>query len=88
MRTFTMVAVFLVHFTVGGAEVLTEMALEDSSSTYFLPNDPREDGIKLTSVLDEQHSHLCLGLFWVRFCWSGLTNPLRGTFRFHPPSLV
>ncbi len=61
MRTciiLKMVPGILVHFTAGGAEVLTEISVE---GTYYLP-DVHDDDIELSPELDEEHSALCLGL--------------------------
>ncbi len=55
---FQMVAVFLMHFTPGGAELLTEIPAD---GTYYLPN-AHNDELELSSELDEEHSALCLGL--------------------------
>jgi hypothetical protein len=60
-----MVAIFLEHSSAAGSEAVVELAVEGDCSTFFLPDNPSQEEISLSSHADDQHSYLSLGMNWI-----------------------
>ncbi|ETI20141.1 hypothetical protein G647_08175 [Cladophialophora carrionii CBS 160.54] len=55
-----MVAIFLEHSNAAGSQAFIEIAIQGDCSTFFLPDDPSQEKITLSSHADDGHTYLCL----------------------------